>query len=423
MLQQVGFGVKFIKDFNELSILRYIKRYQPISRSDIARKRHLSKAAVSEIVGHLLEKGYVHQTGVGNSTMRGGRKPILLTFNPKAGFVIAVDIKHSAAQIKLLDMEANVYLSETLNYDDGYPLQNIVADMFPLIQRMLQVEWVKQARPIGIAVGIPGLIDYCSRSIKVTDNLKSWENIPVCDLFEKEFNISTILENDVKIMTLGECLFGNEENNQNIVNLYIGDGIGAGIFLNGSLVRGVSASAGEIGYIELGFYIRDSGQFPLLYRGQKRYGEILSNRWLLKAAREAVGNGHQTRLALADLSTETLVLAAERGDALAVALIDEYATILGSLCINLINTLNIEVLIISGAIVKKSDYLIRVLREKVGKDLLRLPAEVVKIRSSNLKEDGLALGAAGLVMEDLFFLDTLNLSKYRSIFRHKTAEY
>jgi hypothetical protein len=54
---------------------------------------------------------------------------------------------------------------------------------------------------------------------------------------------------------------------------------------------------------------------------------------------------------------------------------------------------------------------------------LRLPAEVVKIRSSNLKEDGLALGAAGLVMEDLFFLDTLNLSKYRSIFRHKTAEY
>jgi len=202
-----------------------------------------------------------------------------------------------------------------------------------------------------------------------------------------------------------------------MVNLWIGDGIGAGIILNGSLIRGVTASAGEVGYDELGFYVRDRNDFPLLYNGQKRFGDILSNRWLASAACSAIKNGQKTTLVKDQMSPENIVSAAQNGDGLAIALLKEYGTLLGILCINLINTLNIELLVICGKILSKNDLLLMYVKEKVNKDLLSVPARAVHIVSSDLKENGVVLGAAGLVLEDLFYQDVINIMKYRSIFK------
>jgi len=417
MLQQVGFGVKFIKDYNELNVLRFIKHHGPISRAEISKKQHISKAGISEIVARLIDQDYISETGVGNSTKRGGRRPILLTFNQKAGYVVAIEIKRSSAKISLLDMNATIHGIKTVTYSMGCSMDDVLRQIFPVINEFLNIDWVKQSRPIGIGIGIPGLIDYDSGCIKLSDSLKSWENYPIRKKFEKKFNIPTILENDVKTLTLGECLFGKGVKHQNLVNLWIGDGIGAGIILNGSLIRGVTASAGEVGYDELGFYVRDRSEFPLLYNGQKRFGDILSNRWLASAACSALKNGRKTTLVKGQMSPENIVSAAQNGDELAISLLKEYGALLGILCINLINTLNIELLIICGKILSHNDLLLKYVREKVNKDLLSVPAHAVHIVSSALKENGVILGAAGLVLEDLFYQDVINIMKYRSIFK------
>jgi len=262
MLQQVGFGVKFIKDYNELNVLRFIKHHGPISRAEISKKQHISKAGISEIVARLIDQEYVSETGIGNSTQRGGRRPILLTFNQKAGYVIAIEIKRSFAKISLLDMNATIHHTRTIDYSIGTSMTDVLKNIFPVIDEFLKIDWVIDSRPIGIGIGIPGLIDYDSGCIKLSDSLKSWEKYPIRQKFEKTFKIPTILENDVKTLALGECLFGKGEDHQSLVNLWIGDGIGAGIILNGSLIRGVTASAGEVGYDELGFYVRDRDEFP-----------------------------------------------------------------------------------------------------------------------------------------------------------------
>jgi len=353
----------------------------------------------------------------GNLPSGGGRRPILLTFNQKAGYVIAVDIKHTYALINLVDMNANIHKSHTITFPLGTALTDVIKMIFEVTHDFLDINWVKRARPIGIGIGIPGLIDYKQCCIKMSNTMKSWENIPICSMFENEFNIQTVLENDVKIFTLGECLFGVGEGHQNLINLYIGDGIGAGIFLNGRLIRGVTASAGEVGYSELGYFVTDLKNFPLLYTKQVSYGEILSQKWLISSAQRAVKNGHDTQLKKDAISPVSIASAAEKGDDFAKNLLNEYATILGSLCINLVNILNIDLLIISGQIVSESDYLIHQVKEKIHHDLLRIPADATKICSSTLKTNGVTLGAAGLVLEDLFYQDKINISKYRSIFK------
>jgi N-acetylglucosamine repressor len=417
MLHQVGFGVKFIKDFNELRVLRFIKNNAPVSRAEIAKRHHISKAAVSDIIARLIDQGYVAEVGVGHSTNKGGRKPILLEFNQAAGSIFAVEIKRSYARVALLDMDAHIHALEEVHYPEGSNFDVVVNKIFPLIHQFMQIKWVRNSKSLGIGIGIPGLIDYHAGYVRVSDTLKNWVKVPIRELFEKEFNIKVILENDVKTLTLGECLFGGGRDHGNLVNLWIGDGIGAGIIINGLLLRGVTASAGEVGYDELGFFIRDSGEFPLLYKGQKDFGDILSNKLLLESACSAIHDGYKTQLNASNLNLETFIWAIEQEDSLAIALLSEYANILGILIINLVNTLNIELLILSGELAIKCPKLLHFVEQKVHKDILREPAQAVKIVPGCLKEKGIIMGATGLVLEDLFYQDTPNILKYRSIFK------
>jgi len=417
MLHQVGFGVKFIKDYNELNVLRFIKNFGPVSRAEIAKKYKISKAAVSDIIARLINQGYVSEIGVGDSTSRGGRKPVLLRFNQMAGFVIGIEVKRSFARIALADMNAQIYEMKIVEYEINCPFENVLDLIFPIIRYFLEIDWVKHAKAIGIGVAIPGLIDYKSGSVQHSDTLKHWQNIPIRDLIEKEFNIKVIVENDVKALTLGECLFGRGKEFSNQVYLWIGDGIGAGIIVNGSLIRGITASAGEVGYDELGFFVKDCSDFPLLYAGQKDFGDILSNKLLIETAQKCITNGNNTSLFADNLNIDTLIEAAEHDDPLATSLLNEFGHILGILCINLVNTLNTELLIIGGSLLSRSDILLKYVKEKVQKDILSAPAQAVKIVSAELKEKGGVLGASGLLLEDLFYHDTLNIIKYRSIFK------
>lgn len=417
MLHQLGSGVKFIKDYNELNVLRFIKHNAPVSRAEIAKNYNISKAAVTEIIARLIRQGYVSEVGVGDSTTRGGRRPIMLEFNHTAGYVIAIEIKRNHAQVALVDLDAHIHKLEQVNYDEGSCFEAVTEKIFPVIHGFLKERWLRKAKPIGIGIGIPGIIDYQNGWIRVSDTIHNWEKIAIRDLFQNEFNLTTVLENDVKTQTLGECLFGQGKDSDNLVNLWIGDGIGAGIIINGNLLRGHTSSAGEVGYDELGFFLKDQKSFPMLYRGQKDFGDILSNKLLLTAAQEALQNGAESELRETNLSLHDLACAADKKDPLAMKLLHEYADILGIVCINLINMLNIELLIISGELINKCSVLLDFLKERVHKDILREPAQAVRVVPGSLKETGIVLGASGLVLEDLFYQDQLNVIKYRSIFK------
>ena len=417
MIHDVGFGVKFIKDYNELKVLRFIKNNQKVSRAEISKQYDISKAAVSDIVNRLILQGYVSETGVGSSTKRGGRKPVILNFNQKAGYVIGIEIKRSFARVALIDLNTQIYKYKKKEFEEGCSIECILEDIFVIINEYQELSWVKKSRLIGIGVAVPGLIDYKKGCIKVSDTLKKWVGVPIKEIIEKKYDTHTVVENDVKARTLSEYLFGAGKDYDNLVNLWIGDGIGAGIIIDGHLIRGITASAGEIGYDELGFFVRDSNNFPLLYQNQKDFGDILSNKLLLQAANNAMQNGNSTSLCSESLTLESLMTAAENDDPLATSLLKEFGELLGILCINLVNTLNMELLVISGKMVRKSNILIKYIIDKVHKDLLSAPAQAVKIIAAELNERGGVLGSAGLVLEDLFYKDRINVVKYRDVFK------
>jgi glucokinase len=204
------------------------------------------------------------------------------------------------------------------------------------------------------------------------------------------------LENDVKARTLAEFLFGAGRGVPDQVFLWIGEGIGAGIVIDGRLHHGVTGSAGEVGYNEIGLGTGRKSTLPMLYDGQEDFGDILSDAVILRrfAARARRRTG--------GLTIPMLFAEADRGNRAARQILDEVALLAGTLCVTLINTLNPAIIVLGGRLASSGTTVLDGVRRHVARDLLSAAAEAVRILPAALQEDGVILGAAGLVLYDLF---------------------
>ncbi|MCD6376109.1 MAG: ROK family transcriptional regulator [Caldisericaceae bacterium] len=418
MIREAGYGPKLVREFNELNILRFIKNDGPISRAELAKRYKLSKAAVSEIISNLLELGYIHEIGMGNSTKLGGRKPILLKFNPHSGFAIGIEIKRDHARVALSDLNAKIHNVDYFSFKPGASLKDIVKQVYSYIDDFLKIDWVKKARPIGIGIAIPGLVNYKNGKIQESDSLKKWVGFPLKKSFEDRYQIETVVENDVKAISLGEFHFGAGKSVRDMVYLWVGDGVGAGIIINGELLRGISASAGEVGYYDVGFLVKEKGYCKLLYDEHKNFGDILSENVLLGGAKRGLQGSFAGQLDEKKLSVDYILEEAHNNNPLALELVKEYGFLVGIICINLINTLNPELVVIGGQPIAHDSLLLKIIKDQIKQDILRTPSRIVKVKKAKLKEDAAIIGAVALVLEDLFYNQRLNIYKYREVFRN-----
>src|ERR1700689_3675514 len=80
-----------LRDLNVSLLIELARRSGPISRADLARQSQMSAPTVSAIVAPLLERGILSEVQVAPSS--GGRPPILLQLNPKAGYVVGIKLR------------------------------------------------------------------------------------------------------------------------------------------------------------------------------------------------------------------------------------------------------------------------------------------------------------------------------------------
>jgi N-acetylglucosamine repressor len=386
-----------IREPNEVRILRHVRDCGEISRIEISRACNLSKASVTDIVARLIDSGFLIETGKSVSSDKGGRRRILLKFQPLAGVVVGVDIRMSHATVAITDLNATLLVEEKISYAVGSGPEEVLPRIVAAMRRLLAQGEVRHSRLVGVGVGIPGLVDYTENTLMLADTMKGWKGAAIGRTIETEFEVPVYIENDVKTMTLGEYLFGAAKGISNLIHLWIGDGIGAGIILNGKLHRGITSSAGEIGYNELGFSLRDRSRFPLLYDDQADFGDILSDNNVVERYRRAVG-----RPADRELTMGTILDDFNGGEETARKILDEYSSLVSAVCINLINILNTELIVLNGTIAMRSPSFIDIVQKKIRTDILSAPAETVRIKPAVLGERGTVLGAVGLVLYELF---------------------
>lgn len=387
--------VHLVRRLNRDVILKLIREHGPISRTALARRTQLTPATAFSIVEELMSQDLVRETGIGPSG--GGRRPMLFEFNGQSYGVIGVVVRSSQVLGLVCDLEANTLLERAIDFkpeDDPDVVELIKA----IVRELIQDSHVNKDRLMGIGIAVPGLVDV-AEGIVVQSESRRWENLPLRDILAEEFELPIYVEADDKALAIGESFFGAGKEVPNAVYIKVGGGLGAGLIIDGALVRGSDNMAGEIGHIlidpegprcKCGNY--GCLMTLVIFEAIKARAEKNLKLGALSSLTDRVG-GDLDRLSVEIIAEEALA-----GDAFAGQIMRETGRYLGVGIATLVNLLNPDMVIIGGSFIKIGAPWLDVIQEVVRRRTFARPGERVKILPAKMSIEAPAVGAATIVM-------------------------
>lgn len=384
---------------NERRIFRAVYETEPVSRVKVARGLNLTRAAVSVITKRLTDLGLIQEVGKGAATNSRGRREVLLSINPDAGYVISIHFALSYMSIGIVNINGKIIDKKTQTYPFGSSPHVVISLLEKEFANMLKINHKLCPKIFGVGVAIPGIINYNEGKVREM-TIVGWENFPLRDYLEERLNLKVFVENDVKTISLGEFQFGTSRHVHNMVCLLFEDGIGAGIINEGRLIRGITSSAGEIGFNE--FILDLPRKKSILVPHQPQYwGDLLSITNIKNTIKRGLKEGWNSELT-EQAEIEDFFLAVETGDPLANYILRLIGNVLGAVSANLIYSFNPQVLLMTGLVFYRIPQLVDEIKSHLSKSYLRSPIDAVELKASRLGEDGVTIGGAALVLEHFF---------------------
>ncbi len=255
------------------------------------------------------------------------------------------------------------------------------------------------AEIIGVGVGAPGPLDTKSGIVLLTPNL-GWVNMPLRDIIHDRLKLPATLDNDANCAVLGEWWVGAARGARHAIGITIGTGVGGGLVLDGKLYHGASDVAGEIGHTTIDTEGRrcKCGNYGCL----EAYA---SGPNIAMRALEAVEAGATSSLSalvgdgLPPITAQTVYEAAQRGDELALEVVNDTAKFLGAGIANLLNVFNPEVVVVCGGVTLAGDHLFVPLRREVARRAFKPAVQACRIVPGELVNTAGVYGAARVFLE------------------------
>lgn len=389
---------KFLKEFNETIILDLIRVHKAISKAELSQITGLSPTAIGAISAGLLEKGYIHETGIGES--RGGRRPVLLELKPGAFFTVGVDLDINYLNVVLMDISGDIVHESSSKMPDLPAFQSVLAKIEQQIENVMAQFSIGAEKLYGVGISIPGMVNNDAREIILAPNL-GWENIRVSEYLKSLSKVKLYVENEAMSSAICENWIGSCQGLDNFVCINVRSGIGAGIFTGGKLYRGASGSAGEVGHI----MVDENG--PKC--GCGNYGcleTLASSSRIVEKAQKLVRQGVVSSLNEIDdieqMDIDFVVMAARSGDEAAKGIFSEAARYMGIAVSNIVNTLNPAKIVLGKEFVRYADLMLEQINSVVACKALKSPASKVEIMASEIGEKASAYGAAIIPLKVLF---------------------
>jgi glucokinase len=312
--------------------------------------------------------------------------------------------KHSLACLKLeparrlmaggsnraLEWQAHRRIFSPHGADAQYDLQTV----FGLARELLDDQ-----TPAAIGVSFGGPVDYLQGLVRLSHHVPGWENIPLKQILEQDFQAPAVVDNDANVAALGEARFGAGRGAPSLLYITVSTGVGGGWILNGEPWRGVDGMAGEIGHTVV------DPQGPACLCGKSGCVERLASGPYLAAdacqiLKEQPERGAILRqLAQDDLSRMTgklLAEAAAAGDDLAWELLERSARALGVAIGNTANLINPQTFVLGGGVTKSGERYWEVLRRTARQTAL--PQVHFDVLPAALGDDAPLWGAIALAL-------------------------
>ena len=315
------------------------------------------------------------------------------------GLFLGIDLGGTKILAGIVDEEGRILSREYRETGASEGPEAVFHRLFGITRKLLTSREIDPSSVRAIGVAAPGPIDARSGVVTAPPNLPGWHNVPLARLIHDELDVPAYLENDANAAALGEHRFGSGRGCRHMVYVTVSTGIGGGFIFDGKLYTGATGGAAEVGHMTI------VPEGPLCSCGNRGCLEVLaSGSAIAREARRYVQRGLPTLVAeLADVDLDRITAklvaeAAERGDEVANAILDQAMRYLGIGLANLTNLLNPELMVIGGGLSKMGHRLFTPVRRAI--DLRAFPnaAEALELRRAKLGDDVGLLGAAAVAM-------------------------
>ncbi|QHT54992.1 ROK family transcriptional regulator [Cellulomonas sp. H30R-01] len=371
------------------AILDLIRAAGTISRVELTRATGFTAATISTVVRRLIDDGLVVEVGRAEST--GGKPRMLLELDPYARFAVGVHLDHAGITYVIANLGGAIVARWRRPGAGSDDPREVVARIAAEIRATVARVGVDPERVLGLGVVSPGPITASTGMTLTPPVMQAWTEFPLAAALEDAVGLPVLLDNDATAAAIGEYWSGGITASA-FAALYMGTGIGSGIIVDGTVFRGASSNAGEVGHICVDL------DGPECWCGSRGCVEALAGPAAVVAAARAAGIELSGRTVAEDFAT--LARAASRGEEEPLRVIERSARYLGVAAQTLANVLDLELVVLTGpAFAMAGSLYVPEVEARLAQSFFARGNHTVRVAISSNAPEAAAVGAAALVLQ------------------------
>ena len=232
---------------NDRTALALLLENGVLTRNRIGELSGLSKPTASQIVSRLEHAGLIHAVG----EVSGGRGPNAVGYAARTdrAYGVAVDVTATTIRAVLVDAAGAEHPVIERPAKQSRGMRTALGDLRWAIEAAAGSAAVDPARVRRLLVGVQGAIDPRTDELSFAEALPGWPRRGIRRALEDGLQRAVTIENDANLAAVAERTQGAGADTSGFALLWMGNGLGVAVDLAGSIVRGASGGAGEIGYL------------------------------------------------------------------------------------------------------------------------------------------------------------------------------
>ncbi|WP_026931427.1 ROK family transcriptional regulator [Glycomyces tenuis] len=371
----------------ELVFRHVLAAERPISRTELASVTGLTRPTITRIVEELIAGRLVTETGSARDG-RAGRPRVGLILSRSGPAGLGLDIRADGLAACVVDLTGTVrHLAfAPFAFADAEPAA-VMGRLAAMASAAVEAVAAERLTVVAVTLAVPGPVD---KGVVRSAPALGWADVDAGSLLRSglgHLDLPITVDNEANLAAHGE-LHATRGELDNFVYVSGGLHIGAGIILDGRLVRGSRGWSGELGHVTVD---PEGRRCPCGSRGCLQ---------TYASPQALLGDSPAPAGTMPELAVTTR---ADEGDAATLAAIDEAGTALGVALSNVLNILDIGTVLLGGGFALLSSWVTDRVEDEIARRVLSAAWAPVAVRPAILGPDAAAIGAA------LSFIDRLRL--------------
>ncbi|MFF1699108.1 ROK family transcriptional regulator [Streptomyces sp. NPDC058257] len=230
---------------NDRLALGLLQREGPLTANQLKQLTGLSRPSVADLVERLQGSGLIAVVGEAGARRRGPNARLYGIVADRA-HLAALDVRTEGVSVVVTDLLGAVLAEASAPIGGDTGTGPAVERAVALVERTARDGGVRRLHTIGI--GAPGLIDPATGELRDTTSLPAWHR-GLAGALQERLPARVLVENETNLAARAEQRDGAAHDRDTFVLLWLGEGVGAAVVLDGRLRRGASGGAGEIGFL------------------------------------------------------------------------------------------------------------------------------------------------------------------------------